>query len=313
MKINFKTGSALLFVVALCVGCGAGCGNKPEPTSENIVQTPDPNRPVVILGRVPSGNPLDILDKMEPLISHLEDELGITIKPEFANSYAEFTKKMVDGEYYDVAFCAPFQYIAAHDKANYSAVLRPVRHGADTYIGVIITANPAITSLSQLKGKNIAFVDPNSTSGFLFPLGVLAENGLTLKDFRHQFLDGHDNVVLNVLSGSFDAGAVFEGAEKAYGKERASQLRVLPGGKTAAIYNEPIAMSPSFLKDQPELARRIIAAISNLENSERGRNALKVYGEGVNRFVEAVDSEYDTVRQYKERLPQEVVEGTGLN
>jgi phosphonate transport system substrate-binding protein len=308
MKAGFMARRVVCGAVALLalVGCEA-CG-KPAPPPEPQITTTVPQQKIVI-GRVPSGNVLDISERMEPLVALMKRELGVEVQVKFATDYAEFTRRMEAGEY-DFAFCAPFQYITAHEKAGYEAILRPVRHGSDTYVGIIITAKPDVNSLADLKGKRIAFVDPRSTSGYLFPLGLLATQGLTLRDFESAFLKGHDNVVLNVLNRTYDAGACFDGAQTLHGKDRAGELRIL--ARTEAIYNEPIAVSPKFRETNPELVEKVIAFLSGLDSRPEGIEAIARYGDFVGRFVPATDTDYNSVRWYREKLPPEVVQESGL-
>lgn len=305
-KRNYLGMFGLAMVVVAAVACGKLTGNgEISDTSTAIVPAPD--LPKVVIGRVPSGNVLEISENMEPLIALMKEKLQIDVEVKFTENYAKFTQKMEAG-IYDLAFCAPFQYIAAHEKTGYEAVLRPVRHGADTYVGIIITAKPEITSVAQLKGRNIAFVDKNSTSGYLFPLGLMISEGLTLNDFQTSFLGGHDNVVLNVLQKTKDAGACFKGAEVLYGKTRAHQLRII--AETDPIYNEPIAINPKFRAENPELAAKIVNFLQTMHETPEGQAAIKKLGDGVNRFVAATDSDYDLVRRYAEKLPPEVIKAS---
>lgn len=306
-----KTAATALAFAAMTLGfCACGGAGKPQ---ELAAPGPAPTRPTfaekIVIGRVPSGNVIDILEKMGPLRDLMESELGVEIDVKFAADYADFTRAMIENKF-DLAFCAPFQYIEAHEKAGYEAALRPIRYGSDTYAGVIVTANPKITSISQLKGKKIAFADRNSTSGFIFPLGLLAANGIKMTDFQYEFLIGHDNVVLNVEKGNYDAGACFEGADVRYRSNPDVNLRVL--AKTDPIFNEPIAVSARFKEERGELAARAIALLAKLHESPQGAAALKAMPDGVSRFVPAADGDYDSVRRYKANLPQEVVEGKGI-
>ncbi|MEK8023444.1 MAG: phosphate/phosphite/phosphonate ABC transporter substrate-binding protein [Candidatus Hydrogenedentota bacterium] len=303
MKLFSSFAFALCFLVMGCFGCGGDEEQKQQQVTTTI------QRQRIVIGRIPSGNVIDIAEKMDPLKQLLEQKLDVEVAVRFTTDYKEFTGKMERQEY-DMAFCAPFQYIAAHEKAGYEAVLRPIRHGADTYVGLLITAKSEITSIEQLRGKRIAFVDQGSSSGYLFPLGLLAANGISLTDIQPFFLKGHDNVVLNVLSRSYDAGACYEGAEKTYGKARAGEIKII--AETDPIYNEPIAISPKFRKDNPELAEKIVRVMTELHQTPEGAAAIAKYGEGVSRFVAATDADYNSVRLYREKLPDEVIASSGL-
>lgn len=297
-------------LVALAFGLSlASCGGRsPEPAA-NLEETPGPPREQLVIGAVPGSSPIEMSERMEPLIALMKEKLNLDVQLRFAPDYSQFTRNMGSQEY-DLAFCAPVQYIRAHDAAGYSAVLRPVRYGADTYVGIFITTRPDITSIEQLRGKRIAFVDQQSTSGYLFPLGLLAEAGIAPREIQPFFLKGHDNVVLNVLSNHYDAGACYEGAQTRYGGDRAGELRII--GRTEPIYNEPIAMSSKFRSERAELAEKVIHFMTSLQDSTEGRAVIEKYGNGVNRFVTATDTDYNTVRTYASKLPEDVLAGSGL-
>ena len=67
-------------------------------------------------------------------------------------------------------------------------------------------------SLADIKGKKLGFADPDSTSGYLIPLVTLPEKlGAPVKEYFAEtgFGGGHENLVLEVLKGNFDAGTTF--------------------------------------------------------------------------------------------------------
>jgi len=296
---------AVIWVIAMLTGCGA-CGDGGAPPPPDI--QPIVLREKIVIGRVPSGNVLDISERMEPLIAYLQKELGIDVQIKFAADYSEFTRQMEKNEY-DLAFCGAFQYVTAHERSGYEAVLRPVRNNADTYVGIFITTRPDITSLAQLRGKRIAFVDRQSTSGYLFPLGLLIRAGIAPHEIQPFFLKGHDNVVLNILNRNYDAGACFKTAETIYGRERSGEIRII--AETDPIPNEPIAISPRFRAERPALADRVIQLLLTLHENPEGLDALAKYGEGVQRFVAARDEDYDTIRDYMASMPREIIEQSG--
>src|SRR5690606_6254241 len=66
--------------------------------------------------------------------------------------------------------------------------------------------------LEDLKGKKLGFADPDSTSGYLVPLVTLPDAiGGPVKGYFAEtgFGGGHENLVLEVLKGTFDAGTTF--------------------------------------------------------------------------------------------------------
>ena len=74
---------------------------------------------------------------------------------------------------------------------------------------VVVKANSPYQKLSDLKGKKVAHTSPSSNSGHLAPLALFPKEGLTPdKDYKIIFSGKHDQSVLGVGTGDYDAGAV---------------------------------------------------------------------------------------------------------
>jgi phosphonate transport system substrate-binding protein len=74
---------------------------------------------------------------------------------------------------------------------------------------VIVKASSPYQKLSDLKGKKVAHTAPSSNSGHLAPLALFPKEGLTPdKDYKIIFSGKHDQSVMGVGSGDYDAGAV---------------------------------------------------------------------------------------------------------
>ncbi|HEV7319881.1 MAG TPA: phosphonate ABC transporter substrate-binding protein [Ensifer sp.] len=85
--------------------------------------------------------------------------------------------------------------------------------GSTGYHSIMVARKDSgITKLEDLKGKKLGFADPDSTSGYLVPLVTLPEAiGAPVKEFFGEtgFGGGHENLVLEVVKGTFDAGTTF--------------------------------------------------------------------------------------------------------
>ena len=74
---------------------------------------------------------------------------------------------------------------------------------------VIVKANSPYQKLADLKGKKVAHTSPSSNSGHLAPLALFPGEGLAPdKDYKPVFSGKHDQSVLGVNSGDYDAAAV---------------------------------------------------------------------------------------------------------
>jgi phosphonate transport system substrate-binding protein len=77
---------------------------------------------------------------------------------------------------------------------------------------MVARKDSGITKLEDLKGRKLGFADPDSTSGYLIPLVTLPEAiGAPVKEYFAEtgFGGGHENLVLEVMKGTFDAGTTF--------------------------------------------------------------------------------------------------------
>ena len=84
---------------------------------------------------------------------------------------------------------------------------------ADHYQGynlvVVVKKESAFHKLTDLKGKKLAHTSPSSNSGHMAPLALFPKEGLTPdKDYKVIFSGKHDQSVLGVRSGDYDAAAV---------------------------------------------------------------------------------------------------------
>jgi phosphonate transport system substrate-binding protein len=74
---------------------------------------------------------------------------------------------------------------------------------------VVVKKDSAFQKLTDLKGKKVAHTSPSSNSGHLAPLALFPVEGLTPdKDYKVLFSGKHDQSVMGVNTGDYDAAAV---------------------------------------------------------------------------------------------------------
>jgi phosphonate transport system substrate-binding protein len=86
--------------------------------------------------------------------------------------------------------------------------------GSTSYIAVMYgRADSFITDIAGLRGKAMAWADPNSASGYLIPRAELRAAGINPEPSRYfartGFAGGHDQAVISVLQKQFDAGVTW--------------------------------------------------------------------------------------------------------
>ena len=192
-RVGVLTGALL---TALLVGCSqlGTLGTPENPIQMAIV-------PFIESGRLVKG--------MQLLSDELKKETGLTYTGDVPTSYAAVVEAMCVDRV-DIGWVSPLAYILAREKCGADMSLVSVTRVGTQYWGVVVTrADSPIQKIEDLKGKQFAWVDPGSTSGYLFPRMILADHNLKPEDLGQQtFAGGHDKVGLAILNGQVDAGAM---------------------------------------------------------------------------------------------------------
>jgi len=84
--------------------------------------------------------------------------------------------------------------------------------GSDSYVALMyVRADSGISALEGMRGKSLAWADPNSTSGFLVPRSELREANINVDTFfsRTGFAGGHEQGVVAVLGRQYDGGVTW--------------------------------------------------------------------------------------------------------
>lgn len=260
----------------------------------------------VRFGRVPYGSYADMYRDHQALIEYLSTRLPPVSLALYAD-YAAMLKAIRQGEI-ELAWLGPVAYIEAEEamagnpKLKIFPIAKPERYGHSFYSSeIIVRQDSSITDLHQLSGRKMAFVDPESTSGYLLAAAHLMQSGISEKDpllTKPHFVYQYGNVVLGVLFGKFDAGAVFEGAPKIFlkGKEaaRVSELKVLT--KSETVPYEPIAVivGGSLTDSDAMTAQKLFLDMAGMPD------ILKKLQ--VSKFVPATAEEYKPIRKIRDMV-----------
>jgi len=234
--------------------------------------------------------------------SFLAARIGMPVDLVPIENYDDLIARLEKGDL-EVAKLPPLAYVKARELMPCLRYLRTmVVDGAVYYSGyIIVRRDSPLTSLADLAGRSIAFVERSSASGYLFPVARLLAAGLKPgADFAgSRFLGTHEAVIRAVLDGEVEAGATFQGALKSARMKEIDigSLRVL--GVTGRI---PLDAMVARQELAPALVRRITAALDELNNSTPdGRKALGRL-HYVNGWVPGDDSFYQPVRRTLEKV-----------
>jgi phosphonate transport system substrate-binding protein len=122
---------------------------------------------------------------------------------------------------------------------------------------IIVQADGPIQKIEDLKGRTIAFTDPNSNSGYKAPSALLkAQYGLEAnRDFKPAFSGKHDNSVIGVANRDYEAAAIANSV-----KNRMILRRAVDGTKIRTIYKSQTFPTTGYghvFNLKPELAAKV--------------------------------------------------------
>ncbi len=223
----------------------------------------------LVLGIHPYRPYTELKQMFAPLAAYLQREIGNPVEVRVGESYAAHLEAVVRGEV-TLAYIGPSLFVELLRKTQASPriLARLEVNGKPTFTGRILTrTGSSIHSLADLRGKRFAFGSPESTMSHLVPRQMLFEAGIDLDDLdSYHFYSNHSNVVLAVLAGDADAGAVKEAVYDQYESQG-----------VAAIATTPEISEHLFItsdKTDPILADRLQAALLKLTASNPQTHAL---------------------------------------
>lgn len=252
----------------------------------------------LVMAVTPSNIPTELFKASEAFAAELGKKLGLSIKVYMPTDYLGVVEALRNRTA-DLAFVHPAGYVFANREAKAQIVAVDVWHGKTSYTSrIFVRKDSGFKRLEDLRGKTIAFVDPGSTSGYVYPMLMLIKKGL-VKDrdprtfFKEAMYTGtHEAALLALLNGSVDAVASFDLAPQQYLKDTERVERL-----TYIAETEPIPEAGVIVREglDPALIKRLFDALMAF-NAPEYKPILKDFY-GIDGFAPARDSDYNPVRE----------------
>ncbi len=257
----------------------------------------------LVLGMVPSREVSRMIESIDPLTDLLSEELGMPVSGTVLTSFTGVIEAMGTGRV-DIGIFGPFALVLGEERHNLEIILNSIRYGADHYKAqFVVREDSGINTLDDLRGKTIAFVDPASASGYLFPYVHLLSNDIDpdtdLADYI--FAGAHDAAIIAVMTGEVDAGVSFDDARLELVGEYPTMMeetKILT--YTEEIANDGVAVRPGL---HPDLVSAIQNAFVAVGDTPEGQELLDTLY-NVSGFVPASSERYDVVRRTYEEMQE---------
>ena len=157
---------------------------------------------------IPDEAPTELLRKFKPLGAYLEQQLGMPVEFVPVADYAAVVEAIA-AERIDLAWLGGFTFVQTRLKTG-NAIPLVQRAEDEQFTSKIISADPAVHSLQDLKGKTFAFGSVSSTSGSLMPRYFMLQDGIQPEEFfsRIAYSGAHDATAAWVQAGKADGGVL---------------------------------------------------------------------------------------------------------
>lgn len=215
-------------------------------------------------------------------------------------SYSEINSMLRTGDL-DVAFVCSGPYVDGVKEFGLKPLVSPQAYGESVYYSyVIVPVDSPAKSFIDLKGKKFAFTDPQSNTGTLVPIYMLAKINETPDTFfkGYEYTYAHDKSIQAVALKLVDGAAV-----DSLIWEYAHNTNPVYTSKTKIIHKSPPYGIPPVVvrsKMDKDLVAKLRSAFLNAHKDPEGKRILA--GMMIEKFNPLDDNLYNSVREMKDWL-----------
>lgn len=273
----------------------------------------------LVLGLVPSLEAEAMVDNLDPLADFLSEELGVPVTSFVPQDYTGLVEAL-GTERADIGLLPPFAAMLGKRRYDIETILIAVREGETGYRSQFMTNDPSVCDtpvvedergyltcqgdVEAMRGETVAFTDPNSTSGFLFPSLHLMEHGIDPDtDIEGIFVGGHDSAALAVYAGDVRFAVAYDDV-RMFIDEQYPDIgqKVITFDHTVMMPNDGVQLRPGLPEDlQTAIAEAFVKLAESQAHLPREEKVLWVLYE-IDGFVPATEGLYDPVRDAYELL-----------
>jgi phosphonate transport system substrate-binding protein len=282
----------LCFIITALIISVAGY-NKEAFSLNEEAKKDDP----LVLAFIPQENPEKLIGDLEIIIEYLQKEMGIAVKGYVTQDHAAAVEALRNGEA-DISFMGGLPYVLAHEIIGAEVILSEVYRGSPTYRArIFVLKDSGIEKVEDLKGKSIAFADPISESGFIYPLEIMVEAGLLKRGDDPKevfsnvyFAGGYQQAIQALANGLVDAAGVSQFADLLLTPEQLTKITWIAESKP--IPSHLVCVRKGLDKERVDAFKQAMLKLNQPEN----KHLLK-YVYSPDGYVEASHSDYKSVEE----------------
>lgn len=290
-RICLLVGLAVVPMIGACDSEGEQAQAESEEASAKEGDESGPDE--IVFAFQPQENPEALSPDADRLAEYMTDQIGIESKVFLPTSYAAVVEAL-RSKNADVAYFSGWPYLIAHQKADAELLVVEERRGNPFYHSQWhVKADSDIETVADLKDKAVSFTSPTSTSGYLFPVAKVIEEGpMETGDDPKEFFSevvyagGYQQSLMALVNGRVDAAAASDYSYEQYlDDDQRKQVRVL--SKQGPVPTHGIAVR-SALPD--EVKTSIKEAFLKLNEDKHNDLLESIYG--AEKLVERTHQEH---------------------
>ena len=176
----------------------AGCSSAEAPAKAAS------NTDKLVFAMPPSPEDADINEAATEMKNIISNATGLKVDQEMPADYLGVVEALRQG-HVDVAFMSPFSTALAVKNGSVDPLVVWEADAAKPASFCYARPDSGIKKLEDVRGKQVAFVDPGSATGYFMPSSMFTEAGMVNgTDYKSTFAGGHDTAMLALVNGSVD-------------------------------------------------------------------------------------------------------------
>ena len=252
------------------------------------------------LAFIPQVNPDKLLGDIDVITDYLSAEIGVPVEGFVTLDHAAAVEALRAGTA-DISFMGALPYVFAHDAIGAEVLLAEVYRGKSTYVSrLFVRRDSGIETLEDLRGKTVAFADPISESGYLYPLEIMADAGLLQRTEPEKFFKqiyfagGYQQAIQAVANGLVDVAGVSQYSDLLLTPAQQSEVRWI--AESEPIPSHAVIARKGLDDDLKAAFKQAMLKLNDPEN-----RYLLNYVYGPDGYVEADHGAYQPVVEMARR------------
>ncbi len=171
-----------------------------------------------------------LLNTTKPMAQYLSRSPDFNVSIHVGNSLDGFTREVIEGRF---ELVYPSAFMASYLVKDHG--FRPLLRTNESYHGVVFALERGpVSRIQDLRGKTIAMAG-GVHGGSIMGIDMLLRAGLTVgEDIEIREVERYDTVILDVLGGKADAGAVPDNSLSMFSEPLLESLRIVAVSQLAA-------------------------------------------------------------------------------